>query len=277
MPGGWPREEIEKETCARALLASGGDLERVYDESDLGLDAYIHHIARVPFFRSAQEDAIVLATGTIQSVVDLLQFYTRLYELVDTFDRATWIAYLARNRLGEFLRQAQTWGDVEYLGGEMYCWYTSPSPILIISNQSHASGLRRAVNDLEQAPESGVVAVGNDASGVASASAQGAGGDGEQPELGLHRAAAPRVQGARRGPPRLGSRATRADAAGQPANPSQYGVTGILPACEAVLAMPTGEVDGPGVRFSFATRPPVATFSSCGVPGPGPERGDLQT
>ncbi len=169
MPGGWPNDEIERETCARALLASGGDFERIYDESELRLDAYVRHIVRVPFFKLAQENPIVLVTGKIQSVVNLLEFYTRLYELTDKFDKASWIAYLARNRLGEFLSNAESWGDVEYMGNEMYCWYTSPAPILVITGGSNASGLRRAVADLEQAPESGVIAVGDSADDGATA------------------------------------------------------------------------------------------------------------
>jgi len=159
MPGGWPNDEIEREACARALLACGGDFERIYDEAGLGLDAYIRHIIRVPFFKRAQEDPIVLATGKIQTVVGLLGFYTRLYELTDQFDKASWIVYLVRNQLGDFLSVAESWGDVEYVGDEMYCWYTSPAPILLISSNSDASGLLRAVADLEAAPESGVIAV----------------------------------------------------------------------------------------------------------------------
>ena len=163
MPGGWPSDELERETCARALLASGGDFERIYDESELGLDAYIRHVVRVPFFKLAQENPIVLVSGKLQTVVDLLQFYTRLYELTDQFDKASWIAYLTRNCLGEFLNAAESWGDVEYMGQDMYCWYTSPAPILVITGNSNASSLRRAVADLEQAPESGVIALGNSA------------------------------------------------------------------------------------------------------------------
>ena len=161
MPGGWPDDEVERETCARALLASGGDFDRIYDEPDLGLDAYIRHIVRVPFFKLSQENPIVLVSGRLQTVVDLLEFYTRLYELTDQFDKASWIAYLTRNRLDEFLSAAESWGDIEYMGADMYCWYTSPAPILVISGNSYASNLRRAVADLEQAPESGVIALGD--------------------------------------------------------------------------------------------------------------------
>ncbi len=159
MPGGWPNEETEREVCARALLAGGGDIERIYDESQLGLDAYIRHIVRVPFFKLAQENPIVLVTGKMQTVVSLLGFYTRLYELTDQFDRASWIAYLTRSHVNEFLRDAESWGDVEYMGNEMYRWYTSPVPILVISDRSRASGLLAAVAGLELAPESGVIAL----------------------------------------------------------------------------------------------------------------------
>jgi hypothetical protein len=164
MPGGWPHDEIEREACARALLAAGGDIERVYDESQLSLDAYIRHIVRVPFFKLAQENPIVLVTGRIQTVVGLLDFYTRLYESTDRFDRASWIAYLTRNHISEFLHNAESWGDVEYMGGEMYRWYTSPVPILVISDRSGASGMLSAVTALEVAPESGVIALSEPAS-----------------------------------------------------------------------------------------------------------------
>jgi hypothetical protein len=166
MPGGWPNEETEREACARALLASGGDIERIYDESQLGLDAFIRHIVRVPFFKLAQENPIVLVTGKMQTVVSLLEFYTRLYELTDQFDRASWIAYLTRNHVNEFLHGAESWGDVEYMGTEMYRWYTSPVPILVISSHSHASGLLPAVAALELAPESGIIAL-NEPTGAA--------------------------------------------------------------------------------------------------------------
>ncbi len=161
MPGGWPNRESERERCAKTLLACGGDFERIYDESGLGLDTYIRHIIRVPFFRLAQENPIVLLTGKIQSVFALLEFYTRVFELTDQFNEASWLVYLANDRPGEFIREAKTWGDVLDVGGDAYCWYTAPCPILIVSGRSKASGLRQAVADLEHSPASGVVALRN--------------------------------------------------------------------------------------------------------------------
>lgn len=161
MPGGWPSDESEREACAKALLACGGDFERIYDESGLGLDAYIRHIIRVPFFRLAHENPIVFITGKIQSVLKLLEFYTRVFELTDQFNRASWIVYLANNCQSEFVREAKTWGEVSEVGGDTYCWYTTPCPILIVSGRSQASGLRQAVADLELSPESGVIALNN--------------------------------------------------------------------------------------------------------------------
>src|ERR1700690_2681066 len=159
MPGGWPSDESERESCASALLACGGDLERIYDESRLSLDAYIRHIIRVPFFRLSQENPIVFITGKIQSVLALLEFYTRVFEITDQFNQASWLVYLANNRPREFIREAKTWGDVSDVGGDAYCWFTAPCPILIISGSSETSGLRQAVADLEHSPESGVVAL----------------------------------------------------------------------------------------------------------------------
>ncbi len=112
----------------------------------------------MPFFRLAQEDPIVLATGKIQSVVSLLEFYTRLFELTDQFNQASWLVYLTRHRVAEFLDEAKTWGGVEAAGEEMYLWFTSPLPILIVTENSNVSGLRQAVAALEQAPESGIIA-----------------------------------------------------------------------------------------------------------------------
>jgi hypothetical protein len=159
MPGGWPNDESQREACARALLASGGDFDRVHDESGLGLDAYIRHIIRIPFFRLAQESPLVCVTGKIQSVLALLEFYTRVFELTDQLNQASWIVYLANIRLNEFIREAKTWGDVTEVGGHTYCWHTAPCPILIVSESSQASGLRQALAELELSPESGVIAL----------------------------------------------------------------------------------------------------------------------
>jgi len=159
MPGGWPSDESEREACAKVLLACGGDFERIYDESRLRLDAYIRHIIRVPFFRLAQENPIVFIAGKIQSVLALLEFYTRVFELTDQFNQASWLVYLANNRETEFIREAQTWGDVTGVGGDIYCWFTAPCPLLIVSGRSQATGLRQAVADLEHSPESGVIAL----------------------------------------------------------------------------------------------------------------------
>lgn len=159
MPGGWPAADSEREACARALLASGGDFERVFDESEIGVDAYIRHIIRVPFFRQAQENPIVLVTGKIHTAVAFLEFYTRIFELTDQFNQASWLTYIARHHLSAFLDDAKTWADVDAVEQETYCWFTSPSPSLIITESSKASGLRRAVADLESVPRSGVIAL----------------------------------------------------------------------------------------------------------------------
>lgn len=159
MPGGWPAAESEREACARALLASGGDFERIFDDSEIGVDAYIRHIIRVPFFRLAHESPIVLVTGKIHTATLLLEFYTHLFELTDQFNQASWLTYIAHHHLSAFLNDARTWGEVEEVERETYCWFTSPSPILIINECSHASGLRRAVADLESVPKSGVIAL----------------------------------------------------------------------------------------------------------------------
>lgn len=159
MPGGWPIEANERETCARAVLASGGDLERVYDESELSLDAYIRYISRVPLFKLAKENPLVFIAGKIESVVSMLAFYTRLFEYTDQFDKASWLTYLPENRVSEFLCDARAWGEVDTWGDELYCWYTSPIPVLVISSASKLSRLRAAVADLERAPASGVVAL----------------------------------------------------------------------------------------------------------------------
>ena len=163
MPGGWPIGESEREACARALLASGGDFERIYEASELGVKAYVRHMIRVPFFRLAQEYPIVLVTGKIQSVVALLDFYTRLFELTDQFNQASWLVYLPRHRLGDFLVNAKSWGDVEQVGQEMFYWYTSPSAMLVITAGSKVSDLGAAVAGLELSPESGVIALTNPA------------------------------------------------------------------------------------------------------------------
>jgi hypothetical protein len=161
MPGGWPKNESQREACARALLACGGDFDRVYDESGLSLDAYIRHLIRVPFFRQAQESPIVLVTGKIQTVLALLEFYTRVFELTDQFNQASWLVYLVNDRPEEFIREAKTWGDVTEMGRDTYCWHTAPCPILIVSENSKAAGLRQALADLELSPESGVVTLRN--------------------------------------------------------------------------------------------------------------------
>ncbi len=161
MPGGWPDDECEREICARALLACGGDFERVYDGSGLGLDAYIRHIIRIPFFKLAQESPLVFVTGKLRSVLALLEFYTRVFELTDQFNQANWLVYLADTERSEFIREAKTWGDVTEVASDTYCWHTRPCPILVISGSSQASGLRKALLDLELSPESGVVALNN--------------------------------------------------------------------------------------------------------------------
>ena len=159
MPGGWPSAINEREACAKALLASGGDFERIFDESELGIDAYVRHVSRVPFFRLAQEQPLVFITGKIQSAVKLLDFYTRLFELTNQFDKASWIAYLESGSLEEFLAGARGWAEVEDLGDDRYCWYTSPISILVMSKASKLTHLKQVIAELEQAPASGVMAV----------------------------------------------------------------------------------------------------------------------
>jgi hypothetical protein len=131
----------------------------------LDLDSYIRHLMRVPFFRTAQEVPLVYITGKIQSVLPLLEVYTRIFELTDQFNAAGWVAYLALDNVGEFLNDARTWGDVEAVGEELYCWHTLPSPVLVATERNEASELRRAVAALERAPESGVVALASPSNG----------------------------------------------------------------------------------------------------------------
>ncbi len=159
MPGGWPIDASERETCARAIIASGGDLERVYDESSLSLDAYIRHICRVPLFKLDKEHPLVFMTGRIDSVMSLLAFYTRLFELTDQFDKSTWLAFLPQRRVHEFLQDAQAWGETDTWDDGIYGWYTSPVPMLVLSSEGDFSRLRQAVSDIAQSPASGVVAV----------------------------------------------------------------------------------------------------------------------
>jgi len=159
MPGGWPTEASERETCALTVVASGGDLERVYDDSGMGFDAFIRYVCRVPVFKLEQERPLVITAGRIDSVVSLLAFYTRLFELTDLFDKASWLAYLPGHRVGQFVTDARAWGQVDDWGDELYCWYTSPIPVLLVSSRSQLSRLRQAVTDLEQEPASGVMSV----------------------------------------------------------------------------------------------------------------------
>ena len=159
MPGGWPIEASERETCALAVVASGGDLERVYDDSELGIDAYIRYVCRVPVFKLAQERPLVITAGRIDSVVSLLAFYTRLFELTDQFDKASWLAYLPEHRVSQFVTDARAWGEVDAWGDEIYCWSTSPIPVLLVSSRSQLSRLRQTVADLAEEPASGVMTV----------------------------------------------------------------------------------------------------------------------
>ena len=152
--------KLAQESCSTAGVIS----ERVYDKSEMGLDAYIRHLTRVPFFRSGQEVPLVYVTGKIQSVLPLLEVYTRLFELTCQFNRARWVAYLGLDHLIEFLDDAETWGDVELVGDQLYRWYTLPSAILITTQHNNSSELHRAVAALDRAPESGIIALAAPAS-----------------------------------------------------------------------------------------------------------------
>jgi len=159
MPGGWPIDANERETCARAILAAGGDLERVYDEFELGLEAYIRHLSRVPLFKLAKESPLVVVTGAVQSVVALLNFYTRLFSLTNQFDNTSWLAYLEQDKVEVFLREARGWAAVDALCGALYAWYLSPMPVLVVSQTSQLDQLGSTLADLDHSPASGVVAV----------------------------------------------------------------------------------------------------------------------
>ena len=164
LPGGWPNRDSERESCARALLACGGDFERIYDNPGISLDSYVRHVCRIPFFKLAQEPPIVCVTGKIQSPITLLSFYTQLFELTRQFDRASWVSYLSSPALlDEFLTNGKAWAEVEDMGGGLYCWYTSPIAVLVLSIKSEFSHLKQTLADLEQSPPSGVIALSSQA------------------------------------------------------------------------------------------------------------------